>query len=91
MCLKLRLLMGFYELMGHIKIQHSNPPAGPRRSSTSIGGGGWKVLGGAIGGAGAWSMDSSGGVECSIWIIRGGEKWEYERWGNKLMFDSIDP
>jgi len=65
--------------MGHIKIQHSNPPAGPRRSSTSIGGGGWKVLGGAIGGAGACQWIHPGGLNASIWIIRGGEKWEYER------------
>lgn len=41
-----------YELMGHIKIQHSNSAA-TRRSSMSMGGGGWNVLGGAIGGAGA--------------------------------------
>ena len=64
--------MGFLRTNGsyhHIKIQQPYS-AGPRRSSMSMGGGGWKVLGGAIGGAGACQWIHPGvGWMLGIWII----------------------
>lgn len=68
-----------YKLMGHIKIHHSNPLAGPRRSSMSMGGGGWKVLGGAIGGAGACQWIHPGWLKAWNLNQDHGETWECER------------